>query len=105
MKKSKLVNLVLLSVALSSCNQQKQNHDRKVYLRSDSTADYSRTEGHSHFGGYYAFRPYGMYSYGGYHRAGYYSGGIHESSNIGHSSFKSATIRGGFGSSSFHVSS
>ena len=105
MKKSKLVNLVLLSVAISSCNHEKPKHDRKVYLRSDSTAEYSRTEGHSHFGGYYAFRPYGMYYSGGYRRAGYYSGGIHESSNIGHSAFKSATIRGGFGSSAFHVSS
>ena len=105
MKKSSIIKLVLVTAALSSCNNHKSSHDRKVYMRSDSTADYSNTEGHSHFGGYYVFRPYGMYNSGSYYRAGYYSSGIHESSNIGHNSFKGTTIRGGFGSSSFHVSS
>ncbi|MEI6752037.1 MAG: hypothetical protein WCK78_02615 [Paludibacter sp.] len=105
MKKSKIIKLVLVATALSSCNNHKADHDRKVYMRSDTTAGYSRTEGHSHFGGFYVFRPYGVFTPGGYYRAGYYSGGIHESSNIGHSSFKSATVRGGFGSSTFHVSS
>jgi len=104
MKKSKIIKLVLVATALSSCNH-KADHDRKVYMRSDTTAGYSRTEGHSHFGGFYVFRPYGIFTPGGYYRAGYYSGGIHESSNIGSSSFKSATVRGGFGSSTFHVSS
>jgi len=105
MKKSNIIKLVLVTAAISSCNHHKPDHDRKVYMRSDSTANYSPTEGHSHFGGFYVFRPYGMYNMGGYYRAGYYSSGIHESSNIGHNSFKGATIRGGFGSSSFHVSS
>ncbi|MGC3979249.1 MAG: hypothetical protein QM751_14070 [Paludibacteraceae bacterium] len=106
MKKSKIIKLVLVSVTLASCNHSnKQEHDRKVYMRSDSTAGYSRTEGHSHFGGYYAFRPYGVYYQGGYIRSGYYSNGIHESSNIGHNSFKGTSVRGGFGRSTFHVSS
>lgn len=105
MKKSSIIKLVLVTAALSSCGNHKPSHDRKVYMRSDSTADYARTEGHSHFGGYYVFRPYGMYNTGSYRRAGYYSCGINESSNIGHNSFKGSTIRGGFGSSSFHVSS
>jgi hypothetical protein len=105
MKKSNIIKLVLVTAALSSCNHHKTDHDRKVYMRADTTAEYSPTEGHSHFGGYYAFRPYGMYNSGWYCRAGYYSSGIHESSNIGHSTFKLASVRGGFGSSSFHVSS
>ncbi len=104
MKKSKIIQLVLVATALSSCNH-KTEHDRKVYMRSDTTAGYSRTEGHSHFGGFYVFRPYGIFTPGGYYRAGYFSSGIHESSNIGSSAFKSATVRGGFGSSTYHVSS
>src|ERR1035437_5150441 len=99
MKKSNIIKLVLVTAAISSCNQHKPDHDRKVYMRSDTTAGYSRTEGHSHFGGFYVFRPYGIFSSGGYYRAGYYSSGIRESSNIGTSSFKSASVQGGFGSS------
>jgi hypothetical protein len=105
MKKSKIVKLALVSVTLAACNHANTNNDRKVYMRSDTTANYSRTEGHSHFGGFYVFRPYGIFSDGSYQRAGYYSGGIHESSNIGHNAYKGNTVRGGFGKSSFHVSS
>lgn len=106
MKKSNIIKLVLVSATLIGCNNQKPKHQQRVYMRSDSTADYTQTHGGgSHFAGYYVFRPYGIFNSSGYHRAGYYSGGIRQSSNIGHSSFKSASVRGGFGSSSFHVSS
>lgn len=105
MKKSKIIKLVLVSATLSSCGHQPTKPERKVYMRSDSTADYTPTSNHAHGGGFYVFRPYGIFSGNSYRRAGYYSGAIHESSNIGHSSFKGATIRGGFGHSSFHVSS
>ena len=111
MKKSKLVSLVLITAALASCQKEqvKDKDGKKVYMRSDSTANYS----HSHCGGgngwmwYYAFRPYGYYnsSSGSYQRAGFYSSGISEHSNIGHSAHKSNAVRGGFGRSGFSVSS
>ncbi len=112
MKKSKVIQLALITSALASCTQ-KQDTDSKVFVRGDSTAPYSRGTTH---GGlpmwFYAFRPYGYYDNGAYHRAGYYNSGISRSSNIGSNSIKSAhsTSRGGFGarsssSHSFGVSS
>lgn len=109
MKKSKFITLVLITSALASCQREANNtHERKVYMRSDSTARYS----HSHFNNsglmwYYAFRPYGMYntSSNSYSRAGYYSSGLSERSNLGSNSFKGNVARGGFGKSSFSVSS
>lgn len=111
MKKSKLVSLVLITAALASCQKEEpKENQKKVYMRSDSTASYSHT--HCHNNGwlwYYAFRPYGYYNTSGgsgtYHRAGFYSSGISEHSNIGHSSAKSNAVRGGFGKSGFSVSS
>ncbi|MBA4196334.1 MAG: hypothetical protein C0459_02160 [Chitinophaga sp.] len=109
MKKTKHIELILITAALASCNQPKNDWEsgNKVYIRSDSTAGYSRT--HYHGGGYgmwyYAFRPYGNYYNGEYQRAGYYSSAIHESSNIGSNGFKSSVIRGGFGRGGYSVSS
>ena len=105
MKKSKTVTLVLITAALASCHKEKPENDwsgPKVYMRSDSTAAYTRTH---HYGmgvgsallWYYAFRPYRGYARGQYGHAGYYSSGIHESSNIGHNATKSSIVRGGFG--------
>ena len=106
MKKSNIIKLVLVSATLAACNHPKTQRDQRVYMRSDTTANYTQTHGNgSHYGGFYVFRPYGLFMGNGYYRAGYYSGGIHEGSNIGSSSFKSATVRGGFGGSAFHVSS
>ncbi len=112
MKKSKYIELVLITAALASCNQPKKDWDdnNKVHLRSDTTAPYTRVH-HSGAGigtallWYYAFRPYGNYRNGEYRRAGYYSGGISSFSNIGRNGFKSAVTRGGFGRSGFSVSS
>lgn len=111
MKKSKAITLVLITSALASCHKEKPQDgggdwgDQKVYMRSDSTAGYTRT--HHHGAGigtallwYYAFRPYGGYSGNGYNRAGYYSSGIGKSSNVGSNSTKSSLTRGGFGRSS-----
>jgi hypothetical protein len=111
MKKSKCISLALITAALASCHKETKNNDwntndKKVYLRSDTTAEYSRS--HFHNNGllwYYAFRPYGYYNNGSYSRAGYYSSGISESSNIGHSAAKSGIVRGGFGGHGFSVSS
>lgn len=111
MKKSKLVTLVLITAALASCHKKKVEDDwssgnQQVYLRTDTTANYSRA--HCHGNGwlwYYAFRPYGTYFGNGYHHAGYYSNAISEHSNIGTSSAKSSVVRGGFGHGTFSVSS
>lgn len=109
MKKTKYIELVLITAALASCHHPQKdwnNGNSHTYLRSDSTAPYTRAH-HSYGPGlwYYAFRPYGNYYGNEYHRAGYYSGAIHESSNIGSNGFKGAVSRGGFGRGSFSVSS
>lgn len=115
MKKSSIINLVLVASITASCGKSEEEWDggggprRNVYLRSDTTAAYTKSK-HHHHGGiipYYAFRPYSSSGSGmGYAgRTGYYSNAIHSSSNIGHNSSKASISRGGFGHSSFHVSS
>ena len=111
MKKSKLIKLVLITSVLASCEKEvKQQDTQKVYMRSDTSATYSRS--HIHGGGganmwlwFYAFRPYGYYNNGAYHHSGFYSGGLSEHSNIGSNTVKSSVTRGGFGRSGFSVSS
>ncbi len=105
MKKSKAIQLVLVATILSSCHNQDSIHEKKVYLRSDSTAYYSHAHGIGFFGGYYAFRPYGIFRNNVYSRAGYFSSAIHGEANVGTNGFKGNVVRGGFGSSVFHVSS
>jgi hypothetical protein len=112
MKKSKYIELVLITAALASCDRPSKEKDweggNKTYLRSDTTAPY--TQARSHGIGtallwYYAFRPYGSFSNGAYQRAGYYSNGLRQSSNFGSNGFKSAAARGGFGRGGYSVSS
>ncbi len=101
MKKTKHIQLILITAALASCHRPSNEWQsgNKVYGRSDSTAPYTRAH---HFGGallwFYAFRPYGSYYNGAYRRAGYYSGAISERGNIGLNGTKSGIVRGGFGS-------
>jgi hypothetical protein len=110
MKKSKYIKLVLISATLASCNRPNNdwNSDggKKVYMRSDTTAPYSRAH---HIAGaalwFYAFRPYGIFRNGNYQRAGYYSNAIRSSSNVGTNGFKGAVTRGGFGKGGYSVSS
>lgn len=115
MKKSKHIELILITAALASCHQPNndwQSGGNKVYVRGDSTAPYSRAY-HEHNQGslvapilwYYAFRPYGNWYNGYYQRAGYYSGAISRTSNIGNNGFKSSIIRGGFGRGAYSVGS
>lgn len=110
MKKSKYIKLVLITAVLASCNQPDKEWEsgNKVYMRSDTTAPYSRAH-HSGIGTallwYYAFRPYGNYNNGHYQRAGYYSRGLSERSNIGSNTFKGSVARGGFGRGGYSVSS
>lgn len=110
MKKTKYIELVLITAALASCNQSKPKsdweEDSHLHVRSDSTAPYTRVRHHSGFSPllwYYAFRPYGNYYNGNYTRAGYYSGAIGRASNIGSNGVKGAVVRGGFGRGAFSV--
>lgn len=111
MKKSKCIELVLITAALASCNRPNREWQggAKTYLRSDTTAPYTRAHHGSGVGSallwYYAFRPYGNYYNGSYQRAGYYSGALRQSSNIGSNGFKGAVTRGGFGRGAYSVSS
>lgn len=115
MKKSKIVNLVLITAALASCHKpQKQSewqNANKVYMRADSTGSYSQarmSQGYmnDYLLWYYCFRPYGYYdTYGTYRSCGYYSSAISEHSNIGSSAAKASVVRGGFGSGAYSVSS
>ncbi len=114
MKKTKHIELILITAALASCNQPNnewESGNSKTYVRSDSTAPYTRTH-HYHSSGigsailwYYAFRPYGNYNNGSFQRAGYYSSAIHPNSNVGSNNFKSSVVRGGFGKGGYSVSS
>lgn len=117
MKKSKFVSLVLISAALASCNKSEtqstgasgdwdNKNEKKVYMRSDTSATYTRTHHHGGIGTallwFYAFRPYGSYNSGmGYRRAGFYSNNLHSKSNIGMNAAKNGIVRGGFGGRSF----
>ena len=105
MKKSKFIKLVLLTAVISACSP-KEEKGPKVYMRSDSTARYSHVHSMGYGMGYFAvFHAYGMYRNGIYQRAGFYSGSISEKANIGSNGLKGSITRGGFGSSTSHVSS
>lgn len=95
MKKSKIVNLVLVSSVLVSCSKQvEKEKTQKVYMRSDSTAHYTQIH-NSHPGiWYYAFRPYGYYHGSSYYH-GHYSNSLHESSNLGNNHSKTTAINTG----------
>jgi len=102
MKKSKIVKLVLITAALAACNRPADPNQKKVYMRSDTTAHYQSML--TPFLWYYAFRPFGLFRGGNYTRVGYYSGALHESANVGTNGFKGSVVRGGFGKG-FSVSS
>ena len=114
MKKSKTIQLILITAALASCKETKKEPEwgsgNKTYVRGDSTAPYNRTH---HGGGglamaalwFYAFRPYGNYNNGSYSRAGYYSNAIPTGSNIGSNGYKAGVTRGGFGRGGYSVGS
>lgn len=67
MKKSKTIQLILITAALASCAEKKKEPEwgsgNKTYVRGDSTAPYTRTHHGSGLLGvalwYYAFRPTG----------------------------------------------
>ncbi len=107
MKKSKTVTLVLITSALASCHKESGTGagadwgEQKVYMRSDTTASYTRAHTGMGIGSmllwYYAFRPYGTFNRAGFSTTGYYSNAIRPASNIGNNPLKSNVLRGGFG--------
>jgi len=105
MKKSKVIQLVLVATIISACDNRNSVPEKRVFMRSDTTAYYSHAHGFGPYGFFYAFRPYGIYRANSYTRAGYYSTAIHPEANVGTNAFKGTVVRGGFGSSVFHVSS
>ncbi len=119
MKKSKLINLVLVTTLFHACGPTTTDNDKvprgrsRIYARTDASALYTRIDKDNTAWGdysqYFYFEPYGYYDELTRHyvRTGYHSSGLHRSSSIfhsssGHSSGKSSGSfsRGGFGSSS-----
>ena len=109
MKKSKQISLLFLSGLLASCTAEPEEKgwgdEKKVYMRSDSTAQYSPSSGlMTGLLLYHVFRPYGYYGANGFQR-GYYNGAISSKSNSGTNPYKGNVIRGGMGKSGFSASS
>jgi hypothetical protein len=103
--KTKHITLILItSLFLFQCGVKKKTNKPNRFIRSDSTASYTR---HSYGPNPYLFRSYGSIDdHGNYVKRGHYSNNIHHSSNVGSNSFKSTNIpRGGFGSTGRTVSS
>ena len=98
MKKSKCIQLVLVTGILAACSSPKSNQqvgNQRLHMRTDTAGRYT----HAHGGmGYYAFRPFGFYGSSGYQRSGYYNNSLHSSSSA-----HTPVSRGGFGRSGFHV--
>lgn len=98
MKKSKVVNLVLVAGLVASCSSRDDYvaGSNRLYIRSDTTSQYTQT--HYYGGGYYHFIPFGYY-----HPWGGYSHGGYESSAFSSKAGNHAISRGGFGSSGVRV--
>lgn len=108
MKKSSSVKLLFVTGLLAACTQKEEwpSDEKTVYMRSDSTASYTRSHGFAPgFFWYHAFRPYGAFYNGNYHKAGYYSDAISNKSNIGRNTYKGNITRGSLGRSGFRASS
>lgn len=110
MRKSKKIQLVLITAALASCHGQEPQWQAgsRTYIRGDSTAPYTLLP-HYQPGApmpFYHFRPYGVYyPFIGYRRVGYYSDAMSEEVNIGQDPVKGSIVRGGFGESGLSVES
>lgn len=109
MKKSKQITLLFVSGILASCTpaseEKSLDGEKKVYMRSDSTAGYSPA--HGFMTGlllYHVFRPYGYAGANGFQR-GYYNGALAPNSNIGRNAYKGNVVRGGMGNSDKSASS
>ncbi len=100
MKKSKIVNLVLVAGVLSCGSPKPSDQKSRLYVRGDSTCAYLRSPyvGSGHF---FYLHPYGLYRPGsGYRHVGYESPGI-----VGKSVTGAHLSRGGFGSTGIRAGS
>jgi len=99
MKKSKVVNLVLVAGLLASCSSKDEYEagNSRLYVRGDSTSHYSQTPNHGG-GGYFHFIPFGYYLASGGFRHGGYESSAFSGRASGH-----GVSRGGFGSSGVRV--
>lgn len=98
MKKSKCIQLVLITGLLAACSSPRSEQplgNQRLHMRTDTSGRYTRAHGGM---GYYAFLPFGIYAASGYQRSGYYNNSLHSSSSA-----KGPVSRGGFGRSGFHV--
>lgn len=108
MKKSKTVELALVTSLIVACNvsnAQTTEQKERLHLRGDTTEKYTRVN-HYYGGGvpyFYYFHPNGVYNNSGYHKTSYSSKSISHSSR----SHSGHVSRGGFGGShgGMHVSS
>ncbi|WP_243348230.1 hypothetical protein [Parabacteroides sp. FAFU027] len=98
MKKSSIIELVLVAGITSSCNHQKAEPAKRLFVRGDSTSQYTASQ-RGHTGHYVHFYPYGYFGGSGYSHAGYESGSISGKATSG------SVSRGGFGYSGFRVGS
>ena len=114
MKKSKTIQLILITAALASCQQKKkepewgsgkQNLLCVVTVLHLTQEPITAVECWAWRFWFYAFRPYGNYNNGMYSRAGYYSGAIPTGSNISSNAYKGNVTRGGFGRGGYSVGS
>ena len=98
MKKSSIIELVLVAGLASSCNFPKTEPAKRLYVRGDSTSQYSASQ-YGHTGHYVHFSPYGYFGGRGYSHGGY------ESGSFSGKAMKASVSRGGFGYSGFRVGS
>lgn len=109
MKKSKKISLLFVTGILVGCQTKPEEKtwdgEKKVYMRSDSTAQYTRSHGFmTGFLLFHAFRPFGYYGNNGFQR-GYYSDAVSKNSNFGRNAYKGNVVRNGLGKSGFRASS
>lgn len=98
MKKSSIIELVLVAGIVSACNFPKAEKASRLHVRGDSTDQYT-TSPAGHGGTYVHYSPYGYYGGSGYRHAGY------ESGSFSGKAIRSSVSRGGFGHSGFRVGS
>ncbi|MDL5045898.1 hypothetical protein QQ054_07600 [Oscillatoria amoena NRMC-F 0135] len=92
MKKSKIIKLIIVGTSLSACsNKEGDMPKNKMYLRTDTSASYSRP--YYHGGGYYHFRSFGLFQNGRYSRIGMESNNISKKSSL----YARTVSRSGFG--------
>ncbi len=114
MKKTRVIQLVLLTAALASCNrplyQQSSRQDPREGDQPDSTNACPMTPDNlppDYYAWYYSFRPYGIYSGDPYWINGYYSFFVYRPRRRAGATggFFGPIVRAGFGKATVSASS